>query len=72
MKKKLICAATISAFAPAHLMAQALDPGQRPMAMVYYEVPFGAVQSKDAQSAFGLRILANQKSSTLVAPPATR
>ena len=70
MKKKIICAATIGAFAPGHLMAQALEPGQRPMAMVYYEVPLDAVQSKDAQSAFGLRILASQKSSTIFAPPA--
>ena len=72
MKRKLICAATLSAFAPAHLMAQALDPGQRPMAMLYYEMPLDAAQSKDAQSAFGLRILASQKSGNLVAPPAAR
>jgi len=69
MKKKLICAATLSAFAPAHLMAQALEPGQRSTAMMYYQVPLDAAQSKDAQSAFGLRILASQKSGTLVAPP---
>lgn len=50
-------------------MAQAFEPSQRPMAMVYYEVPFGAAQAKDAQSAFGLRILANRNSGSVVAPP---
>jgi len=69
MKKKLICAATLSAFAPAQLMAQALEPGQRPMAMMYYEVPLDAAQSKDVQSAFGLRILANRNTGSLVPPP---
>jgi len=69
MNKKLICAATLSAFAPAHLMAQAFEPGQRPMAMMYYEVPLDAVQAKGAKSAFGLRILANRNSSSLVPPP---
>ncbi len=70
MNKKLICAATLGAFAPAHVMAQALEQGQRPLATVYWEVPLGAVSAKDAMSAFGLRLHGTQSpAGNLFTPP---